>query len=237
MLRSMHLDHELLALPDLAVLDISANLAEQLPPSVLLLTGLRELHAGMNRLGLANHDFGTMQALQVLVLASNKLLGLHDSVWGLVGLRRLDLGHNNLTDLPQAVSSLTALTVRRGWRARTRVCLCVGGGVLEQGHGVGCSCRCAETLVRGLPCGCGRAGAPTLAAPATAVAAVCLPQYLNVCHNFLTALPAGVGCLVGLVELDVSLNTDMRELPAGLGALSCLTRLVASHMRLKQLPM
>jgi Leucine-rich repeat (LRR) protein len=57
-----------------------------------------------------------------------------------------------------------------------------------------------------------------------------------VCHNFLTALPVALGALMGLVELDISLNTDMRELPAGLGALSCLKRLTASHMRLKQLP-
>jgi len=64
----------------------------------------------------------------------------------------------------------------------------------------------------------------------------CALQYLNVCHNFLTALPAGLAYLTLLVELDISLNTDMRELPAGLGALSLLTRLTASHMRLKQLP-
>lgn len=61
-------------------------------------------------------------------------------------------------------------------------------------------------------------------------------QYLNVCHNFLTTLPVGLGYLTRLVELDISLNTDMRELPTGLGALSLLTRLTASHMRLKQLP-
>ena len=64
----------------------------------------------------------------------------------------------------------------------------------------------------------------------------CCLQYLNVCHNFLTALPAGLAYLTRLVDLDISLNTDMRELPAGLGALSLLTRLNASHMRLKQLP-
>lgn len=66
---------------------------------------------------------------------------------------------------------------------------------------------------------------------------LCLLQFLNACHNFLTVLPAGLSCLVELVELDVSLNTDMRELPAGLGQLSKLTRLTASHMRLKQLPL
>lgn len=115
MLRSVQLQDELLALADLQVLDISANLAEQLPSSVLLLTGLRELHAGMNRLGMAAHDFSHMEELQVLVLASNKLLALHGSVWGLTALRRLDLGHNNLTDLPQSVSSLTGLTVREAW--------------------------------------------------------------------------------------------------------------------------
>lgn len=65
---------------------------------------------------------------------------------------------------------------------------------------------------------------------------LCCVQYLNVCHNFLTALPAGLAYLTRLVELDISLNTDMRELPTGLGALSMLTRLNASHMRLKQLP-
>jgi Leucine-rich repeat (LRR) protein len=65
---------------------------------------------------------------------------------------------------------------------------------------------------------------------------LCLLQYLNVCHNFLTVLPAGLAYLTCLVDLDVSLNTDMRELPSGLGALSLLTRLNACHMRLKQLP-
>jgi hypothetical protein len=57
-----------------------------------------------------------------------------------------------------------------------------------------------------------------------------------VCHNFLTVLPAGLAYLTRLVDLDISLNTDMRELPSGLGALSLLTCLNASHMRLKQLP-
>jgi hypothetical protein len=57
-----------------------------------------------------------------------------------------------------------------------------------------------------------------------------------VCHNFLTLLPPELSCLVCLAELDVSLNTDMRELPRGLGQLQALTRLTASHMRLKQLP-
>jgi Leucine-rich repeat (LRR) protein len=61
-------------------------------------------------------------------------------------------------------------------------------------------------------------------------------QFLSVCHNFLTALPSGLSCLTALEELDVSLNTDMRELPTGLGQLANLTRLTASHMRLKQLP-
>lgn len=61
-------------------------------------------------------------------------------------------------------------------------------------------------------------------------------QFLSVCHNFLTALPLGLSCLTALEELDVSLNTDMRELPMGLGQLAALTRLTASHMRLKQLP-
>jgi hypothetical protein len=75
-----------------------------------------------------------------------------------------------------------------------------------------------------------------VAAAAAAAAAVCA-QFLSVCHNFLTALPSGLSCLTALEDLDVSLNTDMRELPTGLGQLAKLTRLTASHMRLKQLPL
>lgn len=95
----------------LQVLDLSANLAEQLPVGVLELSGLRELHAGMNRLGVHTHSFRRLEELQVLVLASNKLVGVHSSLWGLTSLVRLDLGHNNLTELPQEVSQLTGLTV------------------------------------------------------------------------------------------------------------------------------
>lgn len=46
MLRNVQLRDELRQLSNLQVLDISANLAEQLPVGVLELSGLRELHAG-----------------------------------------------------------------------------------------------------------------------------------------------------------------------------------------------
>jgi hypothetical protein len=46
MLRNVQLRDELRQLSNLQVLDISANLAEQLPMGVLELSGLRELHAG-----------------------------------------------------------------------------------------------------------------------------------------------------------------------------------------------
>eukprot|EP00878_Enallax_costatus_P010609 GHUV01011082.1.p1 GENE.GHUV01011082.1~~GHUV01011082.1.p1 ORF type:complete len:1183 (+),score=437.55 GHUV01011082.1:626-4174(+) len=170
MLRIVQLTDELRHLTNLQVLDISANLSEQLPDGVLELTSLRELHAGMNRIGVHMHSLTKLEQLEVMVLASNKLVAVHPSLWSLTGLKRLDLGHNNLSDLPANVSQLTQVT------------------------------------------------------------------YLNVCHNFLTSLTSGLSCLVKLVELDVSLNTDMRELPAGLGQMAKLTRLTASHMRLKQLP-
>lgn len=93
------------------VLDISANLAEQLPSGVLELTRLRELYAGMNRLGVHMHTFSRLEQLEVLVLASNKLLAVHPSLWGLTTLKRLDLGHNSLSELPADISRLTGLTV------------------------------------------------------------------------------------------------------------------------------
>jgi Leucine-rich repeat (LRR) protein len=46
MLRNVQLRDELRQLSNLQVLDISANLSEQLPVGVLELSGLRELHAG-----------------------------------------------------------------------------------------------------------------------------------------------------------------------------------------------
>jgi Leucine-rich repeat (LRR) protein len=51
MLRNVQLRDELRQLTNLQVLDISANLAEQLPMGVLELSGLRELHAGGSRAG------------------------------------------------------------------------------------------------------------------------------------------------------------------------------------------
>lgn len=96
---------------DVQVLDISANLAEQLPGGVLEMSNLRELHAGMNRLGLHMHSLEKLEQLEVLVLASNKLLAVHPSLWNLTTLKRLDLGHNNLSELPKDVTQLTQLTV------------------------------------------------------------------------------------------------------------------------------
>eukprot|EP00878_Enallax_costatus_P012290 GHUV01012838.1.p1 GENE.GHUV01012838.1~~GHUV01012838.1.p1 ORF type:complete len:372 (+),score=91.45 GHUV01012838.1:213-1328(+) len=113
MLRIVQLTDELRHLTNLQVLDISANLSEQLPDGVLELTSLRELHAGMNRIGVHMHSLTKLEQLEVMVLASNKLVAVHPSLWSLTGLKRLDLGHNNLSDLPANVSQLTQVTVSR----------------------------------------------------------------------------------------------------------------------------
>lgn len=116
-----HLVLLVISLP-LQVLDISANLAEQLPAAVMGLTSLRELHAGMNRIDVHTHSLSKLEQLEVMVLASNKLVEVHPSLWTVTALKRLDLGHNNLSELPPVVSQLTQLTVRRGFQVRGVPC-------------------------------------------------------------------------------------------------------------------
>jgi Leucine-rich repeat (LRR) protein len=217
----------------------------------------------MNRLGIQVHNFAQMGELESLMLASNKLLALHSSVWGLTTLKRLDLGHNNLSDLPSGISSLTGLSVRAGTHAslprgacssipHTNLSIAYELGLqarelrlgkahsrpnlhvlhLVTGLRVGHGLQHAARRKHSVPC-CSHFG---VLCSRCCLLLCCVLQYLNVCHNFLTVLPAGLAYLTRLVDLDISLNTDMRELPTGLGALSLLTRLNASHMRLKQLP-
>ncbi len=75
MLRNVTLRDELRGLSGLRALDISANLAEQLPGGVLELTALRELHAGARAASCSSSSSHhaaaaavTMQPLQQLVL-------------------------------------------------------------------------------------------------------------------------------------------------------------------------
>jgi Leucine-rich repeat (LRR) protein len=60
-------------------------------------------------------------------------------------------------------------------------------------------------------------------------------QELVLCHNSLSSLPMSVSQLSRLSRLDVSLNTELRELPLGLSELTQLNSLVACHMRVKTL--
>lgn len=63
-----------------------------------------------------------------------------------------------------------------------------------------------------------------------------IAQELFLGHNCLTSIPSSLGTVSTLCVLDISHNTELRELPGLIGGLANMHTLVASHMRLKQLP-
>jgi Leucine-rich repeat (LRR) protein len=168
----------------------------------------------MNRIAWGGVQLSALTSLRHLDLSNNKTPSVHPSLWGLVGLTHLDLSHNSIDRIDPQISALTGLQVRRRRRGGGRGCVRKGARGNKQGA--------AGSQGRRLTC-CHRAHNPR-------------PQELRLCHNALAEAPPTLAPLTALRLLDMGHNTELRELPGGIGQLLCLRTLLLSHMRIKQLP-
>lgn len=94
------------ALPGLRVLSMCACGIEALPPSIGLLTDLREVNFASNRIKWLPDSFCKLVNIEQLHLTANHLRSLPEDFGNLNKLVRLDLANNELTTLPASIGGM-----------------------------------------------------------------------------------------------------------------------------------
>mmetsp|Transcript_25309 Transcript_25309/g.76774 ORF Transcript_25309/g.76774 Transcript_25309/m.76774 type:complete len:726 (-) Transcript_25309:253-2430(-) len=217
-------------------LRLSRNALDTLPPELFTAaSGLIELCAADNELGVLPDSLGEARALEVLGLASNQLTALPASLGELAALRTLRLSDNALTELPAAIGGCGALAELSVARNRLHAlpdalaqCPLVALNV---------SANALVWLPKALPVSLRtlQLADNRLTELPTTFGDLRALETLNLSGNRLRALPHSFGKLVALVTLGLGANR-LQALPAELGGLGALRTLQLGENRLTELP-
>jgi len=187
----------------------------KLPPSLLLLTRLKEMNLSYNYLQSLPDSICQLRCLTRLDVGSNGLESLPASVGDLACLESLFLENNRLTSLPGTIGNLQRLRILHLHDNRLTS---LPGSIGEMSGLQGLQLR--HNSLMNLPSIIGKLSSL---------------RYLHLGHNYLTALPATIGNLSELRRLYLHDNS-LESLPARIAYLSRLEKLCLEGNRLTSIP-
>ncbi|MFB3390077.1 leucine-rich repeat domain-containing protein [Flavobacterium sp. LAR06] len=96
-------------IPNLTVLDLSFNLLQEFPDSIIQLTGLERLNLSGTQIRDLPESLGQLQNLTHLDLSSNRIPRFPDSIGELLNLRELNASGTLLIEVPETLGNLQNL--------------------------------------------------------------------------------------------------------------------------------
>eukprot|EP00898_Chlorokybus_atmophyticus_P008531 jgi/Chlat1/867/Chrsp107S01337 len=220
--------HELRNFALLKTLDLSHNNINRLGRTVGTLEGVEEIRMGGNKVPAMPRDIGKLRKLRVLELANNRLTALPSDIGLCTALEHLDLSHNSLGAIPKELSHCLHLRLLLLSGNKLKL-LPPDLGYLTSLQVLDASHNALVALVMTVTAGKG--GKHTHAHH---------QQWrelrrLDVGYNNLEMLPAAIGRLPKLEELNVEGNTQLRVPPQvtvrGTAAIMCYLNTVGEQMR------
>lgn len=213
--------NELTELPDalcelraLSTLQVTRNNLSALPSTIGNLTALTELNVAANCLKRFPHSIGNLKLLIELTASFNELSDLPSSVGELTNLQTLAIGNNRLTSLPNWIGELTNLTTLE---VSNNYLTELPAGIINL------------TQLRKLYVGNydfnANIGWLLAGFPLSVRKNFFDPHQAD--GNRLQTLPAGIGKLQKLTELDLN-SVSLVEIPDSFGELSALNHLELS---------
>jgi len=198
----------------LVVLNLSYNNIGTLPMQIGQLRKLEELHLHKNKLQSLPDSIGDLGALQLLSLGENKLTSIPPSIGKLKQLRRLNIAYNVGVSIPNELSQCTQVY----W-------IDISGNKYKQFPQAFISFKLLEILEAN--------NNEFESLPQNFSTAFPLLQQIRLAHNKLNSLPADLGALQGLEELEVTFN-NLTALPKSLAKSRAFVQVDNNPLQLPQ---